>query len=129
MNGILAMSNLLAASPLTSDQRECIDAVLDSSHAMMRLLNDLLLCSKMDAGRFELNLAPCRIDRIVKNVSDTVQRRLATLPPDDPRSGALTWNMQMDPRLPVAIIADAERLKQILHNLIDNALKVRSHKP
>ncbi len=117
MNAIVAMSHLLASTPLTLDQRECVQTVIDSSEAMMRLLNDLLLCSKMEAGHFTLHPAPCRIDRILQSVSDVITSRLAAMTLSDERQGCIQWKVERDPLLPPIIVTDAHRLKQVLMNL------------
>jgi signal transduction histidine kinase len=143
MNGILASAHLLASSPtLGPEERDCVDIVIDSSNAMTRLLDDLLLCTRMGTGRFELAPSPTRIDKLVKSISDVMLSRLqppasmmmhrsnsggggvATPPLPPPR---VRWHVVTDPALPTAIMVDADRVKQVLLNLTDNALKVRVH--
>lgn len=113
MNGILAMSHLLSHTPLTDEQRECNDTVLDSANSMMRLLNDLLLCSKIGAGRFMLNPAPFRVDRLLKHVHDVITSRLAVKQHAQPDQPTVVWKVWRDPKLPNTIIADQDRLQQV----------------
>ena len=113
MNGILAMSHLLSHTALTDEQRECNDTVLDSANSMMRLLNDLLLCSKIGAGRFMLNPAPFRVDRLLKHVHDVITSRLAVIQHAQPDQPAVEWKVWRDPKLPNTIIADSDRLQQV----------------
>ena len=125
MNGILAMCHVLLHTPLNSEQKECLDTVLESANSMMRLLNDLLLCSKMGAGQFTLNPAPVKVGRLLKHIHDTMKVRVRAAE-HDPTKGKIEWKIEQDAALPTAIIVDADRVKQVLLNLCDNALKFTS---
>ena len=113
MNGIIAMSHMLSQSDLTADQRDCVDTVLESANAMMRLLNDLLLSSKIGAGQFTLNPAPFRLDRLLKHIHDVMRSRIAAAAQTNPSKAQIQVNIQRCPRLPTFIVADSDRLKQV----------------
>lgn len=119
------MCHVLLHTPLTSEQRECLDTVLESANSMMRLINDLLLCSKMGAGQFTLNPTPVKIARLLKHIHDTMKVRVRAAA-HDPAKGHIEWKIEQDAALPTSIIVDSDRVKQVLLNLCDNALKFTS---
>ena len=113
MNGVIAMSHMLAQSDLTADQRDCVDTVLESANSMMRLLNDLLLTSKIGSGQFALDPAPFRLEKLLKHVSDVMASRIAVAQQMDPARAKVEWRVDKDPALPPFIVADSDRLKQV----------------
>ena len=130
-NGVVAMGHLLNQTELNEDQRECVETILDSSDAMLKLLNDLLLVSKIGSGRFSLNPAPFRLDHLIKHVTGVMQRRIQqkrTQQPDSQSSeDQLVFRVDRDPSLPCCIIADRDRIRQILLNLIDKLVASDRH--
>ena len=115
MNGIIGLSELLDRTTLDVEQRDYVDLLRRSGQALLRLVNDVLDFSKIEAGRLEL--AQDRFD-LPAWFADTI----ASLQ-GQARGKGLTLLSSVDPRLPRSAIGDAGRLKQILVNLVGNAVK------
>ncbi|MGA3400998.1 MAG: ATP-binding protein [Acetobacteraceae bacterium] len=115
MNGIIGMNELLLRSTLTDVQRDCALTVRDSAAALLRVIDDVLDISKLEAGRMEL-------DPVDFDLGETVAATVALLVPRAREKGiALTTQIAPDARQ--RFHADAIRLRQVLLNLISNAIK------
>ncbi|AYV86640.1 MAG: sensory box sensor histidine kinase/response regulator [Sylvanvirus sp.] len=115
MNGILAMSHLMATTDVSDEQADIIETVISSADAMMRLINDLLVFSKIEAGKFDINLELFPLAPFIKLINDMFYIRAL--------AKGITYSPSLDPTLPYYIYADSGRLRQVLVNLIDNAIK------
>jgi PAS domain S-box-containing protein len=115
MNGIIGLSELLDRTTLDVEQRDYVDLLRRSGQSLLRLVNDVLDFSKIDAGRLEL--AQDRFD-LPSWFADTI----ASLQ-GQARGKGLTLLSSVDPRLPRTAIGDAGRLQQVLVNLVGNAVK------
>lgn len=115
MNAILGMTELTLDTPLTDDQRQCLRTVKSSADSLLGLINDLLDFSKIEAGKLELDLADFSLRA---TLGDTL-RALAVRA--HKKGLELIYNVQ--PKVPDALIGDAGRLRQVLLNLIGNAIK------
>jgi hypothetical protein len=115
MNGIMGMINLLKSTELTSDQREYAEAVSQCSNDLLTIINDLLDLSQIEAGRLSLSDEPFDMHESVRAVLKLLRLRA------DLKNLALTY--EIDPRLPSHIYGDRVRFRQILTNLIANAIK------
>lgn len=115
MNGIIGMTNLLAETSLTSQQREFLDLILQSSNTLLVLINDILDLSKIKAGKLS-------IEKIIFDLPATVKFALnsARVKANEKQ---LYLNLVVDPAVPVTVSGDPHRLEQILTNLLSNALK------
>ena len=115
MNGVIGMVQLLAATGLDSQQRDCVDTIRSSAEALLAIINDILDFSKVEAGKLVLERVPCHPGNLVREVYQLFQ----------PLAGAkkLTLNLTMAEGLPPWILADSGRLRQILSNLLSNAIK------
>jgi len=119
MNGIIGMSKLLSETSLDSDQAEYTSMISQASESLMGLLNDILDFSKIEAGKLEL-------DQIPFNLSDSVGKTTQSL-----ASKAIEKDLELacriSPALPERLIGDPSRLRQIIINLVGNAIKFTDH--
>ncbi|NGZ05716.1 MAG: response regulator [Magnetococcales bacterium] len=115
MNGVIGMADLLAATDLTSEQRQYVEIILRSSHSLLALLNDILDFSKVEAGAMQLELAPFNLLEAVVMTCELLE---ATA-----RNKGIALHCDIDPQIPEIVCGDALRLRQILVNLIGNAIK------
>ncbi len=115
MNGVLGLTGTLLDEPLTPSQHKIVAAIRDSGDSLLRILNDILDLSKLDAGRMELE------DTAFSSVTLT-HGAVSILGPRAMAKG-LTITAECDPDLPAALLGDAGRLRQILLNLVSNAVK------
>jgi PAS domain S-box-containing protein len=115
MNGIMGMINLLKSTELTEDQKEYADAVSQCSNDLLTIINDLLDLSQMDAGRLSLQKDPFDVRESVRAVVKMLRLRA------DAKELALRFDV--DAAVPALIRGDSVRFRQILTNLIANAVK------
>jgi signal transduction histidine kinase/streptogramin lyase/ActR/RegA family two-component response regulator len=115
LNGIIGMTNLVLATPLDGEQREYLDAVRNSGDTLLRVLNDILDFSKIEAGYLELMPEPFRLRRTVSETCRTFAFAAHQKALD------LTWTVAPD--VPDSLVADEHRIRQVLANLLGNALK------
>ncbi len=115
MNGVQGMLELLQLTPLQADQAEIVAVVRESADALLGIINDILDFSKIEAGRMDLEAVPLDAGRIAESVADTLHP-LA-------RRRGLALICHVDPSLPVTLLGDPLRLRQILMNLAGNAIK------
>ncbi len=115
MNGIIGMNDLLLETELTAEQEEYADAVRSSGEALLALINDILDFSKIEAGKLE-------IESVDFELVDLVEETVALLA--HKVSGCdLELLVEVDPAVPRYVRGDPTRLRQVLTNLIGNALK------
>ncbi|HSU58666.1 MAG TPA: PAS domain S-box protein [Bryobacteraceae bacterium] len=115
MNGIMGMVNLLKSTELTADQREYAEAVSQCANDLLTIINDLLDLSQIEAGRLSLTDEPFDSHESLKTVVKLLRLRAD--------SKGLLLTHEIDPRLPDHIYGDSVRFRQILTNLIANAIK------
>ena len=115
MNGILGMAELLKLSGLTGDQLDYVRVLQDSGNNLMAILNDILDFSKIEAGRLELDIGPVMPAALA---SEVVQLMLPRA-----REKGLMLDLELEDGVPEFVQADAMRLRQILLNLVGNAIK------
>ncbi|MBV8166714.1 MAG: response regulator [Alphaproteobacteria bacterium] len=115
MNGVLGMANLLASTPLNERQSRLIENLLRSGQALMGIINDVLDFSKVEAGRLELIETDFEPREIVAEVTDLFAERCT--------DKGLELIYVVDEAVPASVRGDPNRLRQILTNLVSNALK------
>ena len=115
MNGVLGMAQVLEKTPLSAQQKIYLDIVKQSGNTLLDLINDILDFSKIEADKLTLNYQPCDLDRVVRDI-------VALLKPNaDERGIDLTYSFASD--LPKNFMLDEKRIRQIVMNLIGNAVK------
>jgi signal transduction histidine kinase len=115
LNGILGMTGLLEMGMTDPASREYLSTVKSSAHDLLRLINSLLDLSKIEAGKME-------IDDLEFEIEPTIESVISLLAPTA-RAKGLDIACYVDPRLPRQMRGDPHRLKQIITNLIGNAIK------
>jgi len=115
MNGIIGMTRLALDTSLTGEQREYLDMVQRSAGGLLSIIDDILDFSKMESGRFELDLAPFSLRTTVHETLTPLALRA--------REKGLQLDLEVDPLVPDAFVGDEGRLRQILINLVANAIK------
>ena len=115
LNGIIGLTELTVDSELGTDQLENLSSVLHSADHLMGLLNDVLDLSKIEAGKLIIDTEPLLLIETVSAATNAV----AVIA----RKKGLPIRHTVDDRVPAAVMGDAGRLKQIIFNLLSNALK------
>ncbi|TKB64137.1 MAG: response regulator [Nitrospira sp.] len=115
MNGVLGCTQLLKDTSLTDQQRELIETMHRSADALLTLVNDILDFSKIEAGKMTLEVANVNLRSLICDVT-TLTEGLAS-------KKDLTVSVQIDPDVPEEFRGDPIRLRQILFNLVGNAIK------
>lgn len=115
MNGIMGVAGVLRKSALTPEQREMVDLISSSADVLERQLTDVLDVSKIEAGRFELNVAPFNLQESLVATAD--------LYAVSAREKGLEFRIEISPVCNRLYLGDAIRLRQVLTNLLSNALK------
>jgi signal transduction histidine kinase/ligand-binding sensor domain-containing protein len=118
MNAVIGMTSVLASSRLTPEQRDYVGTIRSSGESLLALLNDILDFSKIEAGKLVIEASPFALRQCVEEAADL-------LAPQAARKG-LEIGCLIDPAVPILIESDATRLRQILVNLLDNAVKFTS---
>jgi len=115
MNGVIGFTDLLSGTDLTAKQRHYVDIIHRSGDALLAVINNILDYSKLEAHKLELERVPLAVRALVAEVGDlfsaSVHRR------------GLTWSVAIDPAVPAWVQGDPARLRQVLFNLVANAVK------
>lgn len=119
INGVIGFAQILADSPLSPEQREQVAIIKSSGQALEKLIADILDLSKIEAGKIEIESSPFGLHKSVEEVIAFFQPRA--------RGAALTLTANIEPDVPAIVNSDESRLRQILTNLIGNALKFTEH--
>ena len=115
MNGIIGMAEMMLDTELTSEQQEYLNLVTSSADALLTVINDILDFSKIEAGRLELDPGPLDLRDCVGDVIKTLGARAHQ------KGLELAFDIAAD--VPEALIGDAGRIRQVLVNLVGNAIK------
>ncbi|MBS0613052.1 MAG: response regulator [Proteobacteria bacterium] len=115
MNGVMGMSELLQGTELTPRQRRLAETISRSAESLLQILNDILDLSKIEAGKLELEFIDFALRETVEETIELLAARA--------QSKGLELACQIDPAVPAVVKGDPVRLRQVLLNLIGNALK------
>lgn len=115
MNAVIGMTELLQDTPLSADQREYVDTLGDAAEALLSLITDVLDFSKIEAGMLELSPAEFDLRVALENTLRTLGLRA--------HEKGLELVPRVAPDVPEALVGDAPRLRQIILNLVGNAIK------
>lgn len=115
LNGILGMSNLLLDSEMPAEQRTFVKGIRNSGDGLLEIINDILDLAKIEAGKFELHFEPFDLVPLVERTVEMLSPRA--------QDKGIEIACRMDPDLPRTISGDATRVRQILVNLVSNAVK------
>lgn len=115
MNGVLGMAELLSRTDLDCKQRTFTDIIVKSGNALLTIINDILDFSKIDAGQIELDPAPFNLPEAVEDVVTLMATRA--------KEKDIELIIRVDPVLPRRFVGDVGRIRQIVTNLIGNAVK------
>lgn len=118
MNGVVGMIDVLHQSGLNAPQTEMVDVIRESAYSLLTIIDDILDFSKIEAGKFHVDLLPASIASVVEGVCVSLDK-LAM------RKG-VELDLFVDPAIPLQVQCDAGRLRQILINLVGNAIKFSS---
>ena len=115
LNGVIGMTELVLDTDLTDDQRECLQTVKSSADGLLGILNDILDFSKIESRRLDLEAVPVAVSELISSVLKPLAVRA--------HQKGLELVSDIDPGVPEGIIGDPVRLRQILANLLGNAIK------
>ena len=115
MNGVTTMAELLRQTGLDEEQGGMVAVIIDSAHALLAIINDILDLSKIEAGKLALEIAPFSLCSLVEEVAELLMPRA--------EEKGLVLTTFVDPVAPDSFRGDAARLRQILLNLAANAIK------
>jgi len=115
LNGIIGMTNRMRSTDLDPKQREYLEIIQESGDDLLAVINDILDYSKIEAGRIDLEVIDFNLQTIVEQVVETMQQYA------DQKNIALVYTIA--PNVPAFVLGDPGRLKQVLANLVNNAIK------
>jgi signal transduction histidine kinase len=115
LNGIIGMTNVLADTHLTLEQQDYLADIHNSGQALMRMVNDVLDLSKIEAGKLELDCHPFKLKDLMAEVNSMFRAPMM--------KKSINFHQNIDPQVPEFLLADSIRLQQLIMNLLSNALK------
>src|SRR5258708_5808838 len=115
MNAVLGFTSSLLETKLDEDQRKSAEAIQEASDGLLNILNDILDLSKLDAGRLQFETLPFSPEAVLDNAKSMIAMRAS--------EKGLALVTEIDPNIPKALLGDPGRIRQIVLNLVSNAVK------
>jgi signal transduction histidine kinase/CheY-like chemotaxis protein len=115
MNGVIGMSGLLLDTALTPDQRQCVETIHQSGEALLTIINDVLDFSKVEAGKMIIKPKPFDLQSSAQDVAELVGLKAG--------EKGVELILQYGPSVPRYLVGDSGRIRQVLTNLVGNAVK------
>ncbi len=115
MNAVIGMTSLLLSTPLTPEQKDYVETIRTSGDALLSVINDILDFSKIESGRLELENHPFQLETCIEETFDLFAGKAA--------AQGVELIYQIDESVPPWVVGDLSRLRQILVNLVGNAVK------
>ncbi len=115
LNAIIGMADVLSATPLSEDQKKCVEVFQRNGVGLLTLINDILDLSKVEAGKVELEVTELDLHDVIARAMEVVDGRV--------RAKGLSLRAVVAPDVPTRLMGDPNRLRQILINLLGNSIK------
>ena len=115
LNGVIGMLQILQITDLSAEQQEYVRMALNAGQSLLTVINDVLDLSKIESGKIEITDLPFHLEKLFAMIEETFRPQCA--------SKRVHFSSRMDPEVPLKLRGDAGRLRQILFNLVGNAVK------
>ena len=115
LNAVIGLSHLALKTDLTSKQRDYLSKIHGEGSALLNIINDILDLSKIEAGKLDLEVSPFRLDDLLDDISALMAPRA--------QQKNLEYLLRIAPDVPLGLVGDVHRLRQVFLNLITNAIK------
>ncbi|WP_299178717.1 response regulator [uncultured Neptuniibacter sp.] len=115
LNGVLGLLQLLQETPLSSEQKQFVTSALSSGRGLLTIISDILDFSKIDADKMQLSPAPCDLKALLAELEQLFKLRV--------EEKSIQLNIELAASVPTSVYLDGQRLRQVLINLIGNAIK------
>ncbi len=119
LNAVLGMNGLMLDTPLNAEQRRYVELIGKSGESLLTVINDILDLSRLEAGKMQLELVPFSLGGAIHDVVSMMSVRA--------QAKGLALQVDIAPDLPAAVVGDPSRMRQVLFNLIGNAIKFTEH--
>lgn len=119
LNGLLGMAQVLSQKEVTAESRECVDVILSSGTSLLKIVNDVLDLSKIEAGKMSIAASPTEVADIAAKVENLWKASA--------ESKGLQFSVSVSKGVPAGVMVDWSRLHQCVSNLVSNAIKFTEH--
>jgi len=119
MNGVIGCASLLNETDLNDEQRQLLHTIQSSGESLLVIINDILDYSKIDAGKMVFDHAPFNLRNLIEESLELFAKSV--------NEKGLQINYLLSPELPLCLIGDSSRIRQIINNLLGNAIKFTEH--